>query len=322
MKNILITGGAGYIGSHIVEQLIKKKFKVFIVDNLSTGSIKLLNKKTNFFQIDICNKKKLETVFKKKIECVIHLAASLSVPEGEKKPEKYYLNNVFGTQNLLDLCIKYGVKNFIFSSTCAVYGSVKGSVKENIKKRPESVYGKTKDICEELIKSYSRNYKINYKILRYFNVIGASSTGKLGQYNSEGLFKNISKNIVKKKFYINVFGKNYDTFDGTCIRDYIDVNDLARIHVLSIKKNKNIILNCGYNKGYSVLEIINEFSQVLNKKIKLKFLKRRRGDVEVIYSNNKLLKKEFPKWKQQFNLSESIKNTLIWEKNISAKKFK
>lgn len=323
MKNILLTGGAGYIGSHVAEQLVNKKFNVIIVDNLSTGSKRLINKKSKFYLIDICNIKNLEKVFlKKKIDCIIHLAASLSVPESQKNPKKYYLNNVFGTQNLLDLSIKYRVKNFIFSSTCAVYGNVSGSVNENFKKKPYSTYGKTKDICEELIKSYAKNYNFNYKILRYFNVIGASPTGKIGQLDSKGLFKNICKNIVQKKFKTNIFGKNYRTKDGTCIRDYIDVNDLAQIHLLCIKKKKNLILNCGYNKGYSVLNIVNKFSKVINKKIKIKFLKKRDGDVESIFCNNRQLKKTFPSWKQRFKLEKSIENAIKWENKINDQKHK
>lgn len=322
MANVLLTGGAGYIGSHIAEQLIKKGFKVIIVDNLTTGSKKLVNHKAKFFKVDICDKNKLDAVFRKKVDCIIHLAAALSVPEGQKKPKKYYINNVYGTQNLLDLSIKHNVKNFIFSSTCAVYGNVKGAVNEKFLKKPESIYGKTKDICEEMIKSYSKNYNIRFKILRYFNVIGASPTGKIGQLDSKGLFKTISKNIIKKNYFISVFGNNYNTRDGTCIRDYIDVNDLAKIHIMAINIKKNLILNCGYNNGYSVLEIIENFSKNINKKIKINFLKKRDGDVEAIFSNNKKLKKYFPKWRQEYSLSESIKNTLKWEKNIYVKKIK
>jgi UDP-glucose 4-epimerase len=322
MTNVLLTGGAGYIGSHILEQLLDKKFRVLVVDNLITGSRKLVNKKAIFFKIDICDKKKLEKVFKYKISCIIHLAAALSVPESQKNPKKYYLNNVFGTQNILDLAAKYKVKKFIFSSTCAVYGNVKGSVKENAAKKPESIYGKTKDICEEIIISYSKNYKINCIILRYFNVIGASPTGNIGQLGSTGLFKTIAKNIISKNYKINVYGKNYKTPDGTCIRDYIDVNDLARIHILSINKNKNLILNCGYNKKYSVLEIIEKFSESINRKIKINFLKKRDGDIEKIYSNNIKLKNYFSDWKQEYDLSRSIKYTLKWEEKINDRKFK
>lgn len=322
MKNVLVTGGAGYIGSHVTEQLIEKGYNVIIVDNLSSGSKKLINNKAKFFKINICNYSSLERVFVNKIDYVIHLAASVSVPEGQKNPKKFYVNNVFGTQNLLDLSVKYKVKNFIFSSTCAVYGNVKGSVSENLLKKPESFYGKTKDICEEMIKNYSKNYNLKFIILRYFNVIGASVSGKIGQLQSQSLFKNIAKKIIKKNYKVNVFGNDYNTIDGTCVRDYIDVNDLAEIHMLCIKINKNIILNCGYNKGYSILQIINKFSQIIKKKIKINFLKRRNGDLEEIYSDNKLLRKTFFNWSGKYDLEKSIKRTLTWEKKINVKKLR
>lgn len=317
MKNILLTGGAGYIGSHIAEFLLENKLDVSIIDNLSTGSKKIIPKKTKFYKTDICDYSSLERIFKKKnFDAVIHLAASLSVSESQKKPKKYYVNNVMGTQNLLDLSVKYKIKRFVFSSTCAVYGSVHGSVKENKKKKPESYYGKTKDICEELIFNYSRIFKLDYVILRYFNVVGASISGNRGQLKSQGLFKNLTKNIKNKKYKITIFGNNYNTKDGTCIRDYIDVNDLSKLHYMGIisKKAKNQIINCGYNKGYSVKEIVYHFSKILNKKIKILFSKKREGDVVSIYSNNKHMKKIFPQFQRKFTLRDSIKNTLKWEK--------
>lgn len=317
MKNILLTGGAGYIGSHVSELLLKKGYKITILDNLSTGSKKLLPPRVTFKKIDICDKKLMEKIFKKNsFDAVIHLAASLSVTESQKNPKKYYLNNIFGTQNLLDLCIEYKVKKFIFSSTCAVYGSVEGAVKENHKKKPESYYGKTKHICEELIQNYSKNYNLDYVILRYFNVIGASNSGKRGQLDSQGLFKSITKTLKVKKNEVTIFGNDYNTRDGTCIRDYIDVNDLSDLHFQSLKtkKAKNKIINCGYNKGYTVKEIVGLFSTILNKKIKIKYSRRRAGDVVAIYSNNRYMKTIFPKWKRSFGINKSIENTLNWEK--------
>ena len=316
MKNILLTGGAGYIGSHAARLLIKKKYNVVIIDNLSTGSKKLLPDKAKFYNLDIKDYVSLDKVFSKhKFSSIMHFAGCLSVPESQLNPKKYYLNNVFGTQVLLDLTKKYGLKNFIFSSTCAVYGGVRGSVTEKTLKNPESYYGKTKDICEELIKSYSIRSKFQYVILRYFNVVGASHDQSSGQLNSQSLFKNLCKNIVSKKNTISVFGKSYKTKDGTCIRDYIDVNDLVNLHYLSLinQKSKNKVINCGYNKGYSVLDIIKNFELVIQKKIKIKFKSKRLGDVESIYASNKLMTKIFGKWKRNFSLKDSIKNALEWE---------
>ena len=316
MKNILVTGGAGYIGSHMAAKLIEKKYKVYIVDNLSTGSKKNLPKKTIFYNCDICNPVQMNYLFKKiNFDAIFHFAASISVPESEINPKKYIFNNVYGTLNLLDHCAKFKVKKFIFSSTCAVYGSVNGQVSEKTKTKAESNYGKTKSICENIIKDYAIKYSFSYAILRYFNVVGADKNNKRGQLKSQSLFKTLSKNIINKKYSINIFGNNYPTKDKTCIRDYIDINDLVNIHFLSYKKiKKNLTLNCGYNVGYSVKQIISKFEEVSGRKIKIKLKPRRTGDLVAIWSNNQLLKKHFPGWKRKFTLTQSIKNSLNWER--------
>jgi UDP-glucose 4-epimerase len=322
MVNILLTGGAGYIGSHILGQLLEKQFKVLVVDNLSTGSRKLVNKKAKFFKIDICDKKKLEKVFKHKISCIIHMAAALNVPESQKNPRKYYFNNVFGTQNILDLAVKYKVKKFILSSTCAVYGGVKGKVSENSPLMPESNYGKTKLLAEQLTKSYAKKSSFKYAILRYFNVVGADPLLKTGPINKGSLFKNITLCLSKKNPKIDLFGTNYQTNDGTAIRDYIDVNDLSNLHLESLdklKKSESFILNCGYGKPLSVKKIITSFQKIAKKKIKIQKKNKRPGDVEKVYSDIKLLKKILPKWKSQYSLSDSIKLSLAWEKKINEK---
>ena len=324
MTNVLITGGAGYIGSNLFHQLSKyKNLKIYIIDNLSTGSKKLLgNKKFFFYKKDITNYEELLKIFNKnKFHTIFHFAASLSVPESQKKPKKYLINNVIGTKNLVDLSLRFKVKSFIFSSTCAVYGSSRKKIKENSKKTPTSVYGFSKLIAENYIINSFKLSKTNYAILRYFNVIGANPNFKTGQLSDGNLFKNISKNIVNEKIFVNVYGKNYKTNAGTCIREYIDVNDLANIHKLIFllckkKLNKKIIVNCGYNIGYSVLEIIKKFSKVINKNIKIKFKKERPGDVEQIYCDNSKLKKILPQWKQNFSLEKSVINAIKWERYI------
>ena len=321
MKNILVTGGAGYIGSHIIELLVKKKFKVFIIDNLSTGYKKLINKKAKFFKLDI-NRPNLikKIILKNKIDSIVHLAAKLNVTEAEKKPKIYYKNNIQGTLNLLKACENTDVKNFIFSSTCAVYCDKISYVNETSKKLPKGTYGFTKLKCEQIIKKKFNNGKKNYAILRYFNVVGASPSKKIGQINKNGqLFKNLSLALNKKRPVFNIYGKNYKTIDGTCVRDYIHVCDLADIHIkILLRMNaskKSIVLNCGYGKGFSVLEVINVFKKFSRDNVKINIKKRRVGDmVEVVANVNKL--KKILKWKPKyFNLNKMVKSSINWEKN-------
>ncbi len=322
MTNILVTGGAGYIGSHIVELLIKTRKKVYIVDNLSTGYKKLIHKKANFFLCDIKNLKKLNKIFKKNnISSVIHLAASLSVGESEKKPKKYYLNNVLGTKNVVKCCKENNVKNFIFSSTCAVYKDKMKLVKENTKINPKSTYGKTKMLGENYLKKNLKKEKINFAILRYFNVAGASNTGKIGQISKgDQLFKNLSLASTKILPKVNIYGNNYKTKDGTCVRDYIHVSDIASIHLKVLNKinreKKSTTLNCGYGKGVSVYEAINEFQKQTGKKFKLNIRGRRKGDMEEIIADISKIKK-FINWRPKKNsIYHIVKSCLKWEKKI------
>ena len=321
-KNILVTGGAGYIGSHIVEQLIKNKDKVIILDNLVTGYKKLINKKAKFIKADIKNKSTIVKIIKKNnISSVVHLAAYLNVSEAEKNKKKYYENNIIGTKNLLEACKESNVKNIIFSSSCSIYGNVKGSVSENKKPNPQGYYAYTKFKGEELIKKYSKNNNCKYVILRYFNVAGASPSNKIGQIEkSHGqLIKNIAIQYLKKKPLINIYGNDYTTKDGTCIRDYIHVSDLANIHIKCInyleKNKKSIILNCGYGKGYSVQQIVNIFKKIKNN-VKVQYQKRRPGDIAQVYANTKKFKKIL-RWKPKYNdIKLIIKSAIRWEKKL------
>ena len=272
MKNILITGGAGYIGSHVSEVLIKNRKKLFIVDNLSTGFKKLLNRKAFFYNLNILKTSKLKKIIiENKIDTIIHLAASLSIGIGEKQPKFYYKNNVLGTKSLLRACNNSSVKNFIFSSTAAIYKDKQKIVNEKSKIAPLSVYGKTKLMAEKIIITNCKKAKINYAILRYFNVCGASPSGKIGIVSKgDHLFKNLSAAVMKKNPIIKIYGNDYNTPDGTAIRDFIHVSDLAEIHYLVLKmitkSNKSKILNCGYNRGLSVNQVVSEFKNQIKKK--------------------------------------------------------
>jgi len=322
IKNILITGGAGYIGSHIAEILVTNNKKIFIIDNLSTGFKKLINKKASFYNLNILTTNKLKKIItENKIDTVIHLAASLSIGVGEKYPKIYYKNNVMGTESLLKACKNSLVKNFIFSSTAAIYKDGQKIVNENSKIGPKSVYGKTKLKAEKKIIINCKKNKINFGILRYFNVCGASDSGKIGLISKgDHLFKNISSAVMKKKPLIKINGNDYNTFDGTTIRDYIHVSDLADIHFKVLQKisklNKSITLNCGYGKGLSVKQVVNEFKIQIKKKIKINFLPRRLGDMEMIIADNKKLKK-FINWKPKYNsIKRIVKSCIDWEKKF------
>ena len=323
--NVLITGGAGYIGSHVSELLINKNWKVFIYDNLVTGYEKLINKKAKFIKGDIKDFKKLsQTIKDYNIISVIHLAAYLNISEAEKKKRKYFVNNVGGTINLVNACKNSSVKIIIFLSSCSVYGNTKGSIGENHKLNPKSVYAQTKLESEKVLKKFSKKFKYKYGILRYFNVAGASDSGKIGEIErSHGhLFKNLAIQSLKLKPLVNIYGKNYRTIDGTCVRDYIHVSDLAEIHIKLLKKiiknNRSVLLNCGYGKGYSVEEIVKIF-QKIKKNVKVIYKARRNGDVAQIYSNPKKIKK-YLDWEPKYNnINKILTSAINWEKKL--KKF-
>ena len=326
--NILVTGGAGYIGSHVVELLLKKKFNVVVLDNLETGHNELIHKKSIFVKGDIKNKNLLKRViFQYDIETIIHLAAYLNISESQKKKGKYQKNNIYGTKNLITSCKNSNVKNIIFSSSCSIYGNTKGKVSEKKKPNPQSYYAFTKLKGEEIIKKYSLNLRINYGILRYFNVAGASNSGKIGEIEvSHGhLIKNIAIQSQKRNPIINIYGNNYKTKDGTCVRDYIHVVDLADIHLKGIDylstKKKSFVLNCGYGKGYSVLEIVKIFKKI-KKNLKIVISEKRPGDVGEVYSDTKKFK-QILKWEPKYNnITKIIKSAIKWEKKFKLiKKF-
>jgi len=323
--NILVTGGAGYIGSHVIELLVKNKTnKVIVLDNLSTGYKILINKKSKFFKGDINNQKLIKKLINKfNIDTIIHLAASLNVSEAQKNKKKYYKNNITGTNNLLLSCKNTTVKNIIFSSSCSIYGNIKGSVNERKKPNPQGYYAFTKFKGEELVKKYASKFNYNFGILRYFNVAGASPTRRIGEIEtSHGhLIKNIAIQSMNKKPQLNIYGNNYNTKDGTCVRDYIHVTDLADIHIKSIKylkeNKKSFTLNCGYGKGYSVLQIANKFKKI-KKNTKINFMERRPGDIAQVYSDTKKFKKLL-KWKPRHNnIDKIIKSAINWEKKLNS----
>ena len=320
MQKILITGGAGYIGSHIVEKLVKTNANIFILDNLITGFKRLINKKAFFIKGDIGDFAKVKKIIiKNNINNIIHLAAHLNISEAEKYKKKYNLNNIKGTLKLIKACKNSNVRNIIFSSSCSVYGNIKGAVNEKKKPNPQGYYAYTKYKGEEIVRKYAKKYNYRYAILRYFNVAGASNSNKIGEIQrSYGhLIKNLAIQSLKKKPKIFIYGNDYNTKDGTCVRDYVHVSDLADIHIKSLShinaKSKSIVLNCGYGKGYSVLDIVNIFKK-MNKNLTINFAKRRPGDIAQVYADIKKLKKIL-KWKPKYNdLKKILKSAFKWEK--------
>ena len=326
MNNILVTGGAGYIGSHIVEQLVKTKARIIIIDNLTTGYKKLINKKAIFVKGDIKNFKKLsKTVNKYKIDSIIHLAACLNISEAERNKKKYFQNNVRGTLNLIKCCNSSNIKSIVFSSSCSIYGDTNGAVNENKRANPKGYYARTKYEGEKIIIKYAKKFNYKYAILRYFNIAGASSSNKIGEINSSHghLFKNIAIQSLKKKPVIKVYGSDYKTKDGTCVRDYMHVSDLSVAHVKALKylkeKSKSVILNCGYGKGYSVLEILRIFKKI-RKNLNINFVQRREGDVATVYSDTKKFKKTIKMKIKYNNVRKILKSSIRWEKILKNRK--
>ena len=322
MKNVLVTGGAGYIGSHIVELLIKKQYRVFIVDNLVTGYRKLINKKAKFYRLNILKTKKLKNIIlKNEIDSVIHLAASVIVSDIKNNNKLFYDNNVKGTSSIIKACKDSLVKNFIFSSTAAVYQSSNKKVTELSKIKPQSIYGFTKLKAEKIIIKQFKKLKIRYAILRFFNVVGASPSQKIGPLKkNDTLFKNVSMALFTKKKEIKIYGNSFNTKDGTCIRDYIHVSDLSEIHIKILSKikkiNKSVVLNCGYGVGISVNQVVDGFIKYSKKKVNVTILKKRPADIIASIANVDKLKK-FIKWKPKYkNLNKIIKSCLKWEKKI------
>jgi UDP-glucose 4-epimerase len=333
---ILVTGAAGYIGSHVVKQLLEQTdYEIIIIDNLCTGfettihtlkSIDSTNKRIKYYNQDLSDWEKVEDIFKENnIKEIIHFAAFSQVGESMSNPLKYYLNNTVNTTKLIELSTKYKVKKFIFSSTAAVYGEPNKEsipINENLIKNPINPYGSSKLYSEGIIKdAATSNEDFKYVILRYFNVAGADLDGKIGEcHNPEThLIPLVVKTALGKRDSIKIFGDDYDTPDGTCIRDYIHVCDLADAHIQALKyldNNESDIFNCGYGYGYSVKEVVEAVKKVSKVDFKIDMESRRAGDPAVLISDNNKIKTKM-NWTPKYNDLELIcKTALDWEKNL------
>jgi len=328
MKKILVTGGAGYIGSHTVRQLAKKNYMPVIYDNLSTG-YKDFIKDYELIEGDIGDFDKLVSVFKKhEIECVINFASFIAVGESVKLPLKYYKNNIACTIELFRAMIERGVNNLIFSSSAAVYGfPEKTPVTENSLLKPINPYGKSKLYIEEILRDLDISNGMKSICLRYFNAAGASPASDIGENHipETHLIPLIIRSIIDKNFNLTVYGTDYSTLDGTCIRDYVHVNDLASAHVLAIdfllSNKKSDVFNLGNERGYSVNEVIQSTERISGKKCKIKYGERRAGDPAVLVASSGKAKNVL-NWKSEFNeLDKMIETAWKWESSGKRKGF-
>lgn len=305
---VLVTGGAGYIGSHMVAELMENGIEPVVLDNLSTGNRKAVMC-DRFYEGDIRNRSDLDKIFNEnKIDSIIHFAASSLVGESVVKPLEYYNNNVYGTSVLLEEMNRHGVKNIVFSSTAAVYGEAKIlPLTEDSPVNPKSPYGETKLAMEKMIAWASASSGIKYAALRYFNACGANKNGKLGEWrsNETHLIPLVLQYVMGIRKNLKVFGDDYETPDGTCIRDYIHVVDLVRAHTMALEYlnngGKSDIFNIGIGSGFSVFEIIRAAEKVVGHKISYEIDGRRPGDPAVLVASNS-------KARQTLGWSAKIKN--------------
>lgn len=333
MKKILVTGGCGYIGGHTIVDLINNGFDVISVDDLSKGSMRMLHgiekivrKPVKNYKVNLCNLEDTQAIFIENPDIVgiIHFAAYKSVPESVMEPLKYFRNNLESLVNVLMCCQEFGVNNFVFSSSCSVYGNPDVlPVEESAPlKEPESPYARTKQIGEAMCRDMVRaNDAFNTILLRYFNPVGAHDSANIGelQEKPENLVPMITQTAIGKRAEMNVFGSDYDTRDGSCIRDYIHVMDIANAHTRALqymldKKNSERceIFNLGTGEGVTVLELINSFEKVTGQKLNYKMGPRRPGDVVAVYANNNKAKTALG-WETKYTLDQMMDTAWRWE---------
>lgn len=322
---ILVTGGAGYIGSHCVLALLKEGFAVHIFDNFSTGhkeTVETLKKygTLTYSEGDLQNKTDIKKVFENnKIDAVVHFAAFSQVGESVKNPQKYYQNNVRGTLNLLEAMLENDVKKIVFSSTAATYGEpVYTPIDENHPQLPINPYGQTKLMIERIMDDYDKAYGLKSVRLRYFNVAGADSEGRVGEWHTPEthLVPNILKSSFGDEKTFEMYGDDYDTKDGTCVRDYINVEDLAQAHILALKYLNNggetNFFNLGTQEGTTVQEVFDVCEQVIGKSIPVKKMPRREGDPAILVADNTKAKNELG-WEPKNSFEHSVKTAYEWE---------
>lgn len=321
MKKILVTGGAGYIGSFMVRELKSKGYDVVILDNLSQGHEASV-KDFRVEKIDlVTEKQKIDELFTaEKFDGVIHMASFIQMGESYKNPSKYYKNNVVGFLNLLDSMKENGVNNIIFSSSAGIYGNpVRVPILEDDLKNPLNPYGETKYQIERILEDYDTAYNIKFTSIRYFNAAGAALDGSIGEGHPEEshLIPNIIKSVVNQSKF-DLFGDDYNTPDGTCIRDYIHVLDLVEAHSLALGRlflgGQSTAFNAGLGRGYSNREVIKAVEAVTSNKVDVNVLPKREGDANALYADITKIKSEL-NWNPKYSLNDIVKSAYLWHKS-------
>ena len=316
---ILVVGGAGYIGSHTVKELVKE-YEVVVLDNLSTGHRTAVDERAVFIEGDLGNAEDLNKLFSTyKIDAVMHFAANSLVGESVVDPQKYYTNNVGATLTLLKVMMEHDVKKFIFSSTAATYGIPETDLlTEESKTNPINPYGRSKLMIEQILADYHKAYGMNYVVLRYFNAAGAYETGEIGENHDPEthLIPIILQHLLGEREKISVFGTDYETKDGTCVRDYIHVTDLANAHILSLKSllsgsKEQATYNLGNGTGYTVKEVIDMCERITGRKATIEYSERRAGDPAQLVASSQKIADELG-WKAERNLENIIASAWNW----------
>jgi len=329
MGNILVTGGAGYIGSHVVQQLHSKNRNVVILDNLSTG-FKQATLNSKLIIGDTGDKNLVNQILKEhNITAVLHFAAHTIVPESVSNPLKYYGNNTCCTRNLLECCAENGVKHVIFSSTAAVYGiPSEGLANEDSPLNPINPYGTSKLMSEWMLRDLSAATDLSHVVLRYFNVAGSDPQGRIGQSTRKAtlLTKVACEAALGIREHVAIFGTDYPTIDGTGVRDYIHVEDLANAHLMALdyleQGGKSNTFNCGYGHGYSVREVLDMIAKVDGKPLNIKELPRRAGDPPQLIADASRIRSTLGWQPQHDNLEQIIKTSLDWERKLHQNDFR
>lgn len=316
---VLVTGGAGYIGSHTVRKLIENKHEVIIFDNLSRGHIESVPRQAEFEKVDLLNEEKLNAAIRNyDFDSAIHFAAFAYVGESVENPAMYYRNNVKGSLNLITALKDKGINKFVFSSTCSVYGNPdRMPISEDTKTNPINPYARTKLMIENILSDFDDAYGMKYAALRYFNAAGDSDSGEIGESHSPEphLIPIVMHVALGLRDKVSIYGGDYQTKDGTCIRDYIHVNDLADAHIKALEYlnhgGKSDVINLGTGDGYSVKEIIDKSREITGKEIAAEVIARRAGDPAVLVADNKKAR-EVLGWKPEYGLDKILKTAWRW----------